>query len=193
MKQLFHHGQRSASGSVVSIESSESSTSTSSGSALNQSSGSAGESAIARADRFCKQLRLKPATRRRSASKPYACIATSKEVQKGLVVIDYQGENVSGIVPLREYEKIFDGCIRYCTDMSEDSSRKEIVRLVRQKKETLTHDFNIILPTDFDFVRCINRQVRIIDGDIPFDGNGISQIYKNGAIYVRLNCATQEY
>ena len=27
----------------------------------------------------------------------------------------------------------------------------------------------------------------MIDGDTPFDGSGISQVYKNGAIYVRLN------
>ncbi len=49
------------------------------------------------------------------------------------------------------------------------------------------HDFSCLEPNDFNFVRCINRQVRLIDGDIPFDGNGINQMYKSGAIYVRLN------
>ena len=36
-------------------------------------------------------------------------------------------------------------------------------------------------------LKCANRRVKSIDGDAPFDGSGISQIYRNGAIYVRLN------
>ena len=70
--------------------------------------------------------------------------------------------------------------------MCEDEIREEIVRLVRQKESDL-HDLNCLMPSDFDFVRCANRRVKSIDGDAPFDANGISQIYRNGAIYVRLN------
>ena len=40
---------------------------------------------------------------------------------------------------------------------------------------------------DFDFVRCANRKIRAIDGDAPFDGAGISQVYGSGSIYIRLN------
>ena len=69
--------------------------------------------------------------------------------------------------------------------------RQEIVRLVRQK-ENETHSLDCLMPEDFDFVRCANRRVRIIDGDAPFDGSGITQVYKNGAIYVRLNTQTLE-
>ena len=60
------------------------------------------------------------------------------------------------------------------------------MRLVRQKESDL-HDLNFLMPSDFDFVGHANRQVKSIDGDVPFDTNGISQIYRNGAIYVRLN------
>ena len=42
-------------------------------------------------------------------------------------------------------------------------------------------------PEDFDFVQCANRRIGIIDGDTPFNGSGISQVYKIGAVYVRLN------
>lgn len=60
------------------------------------------------------------------------------------------------------------------------------MRLVRQK-ESDTHDLNCLMASDLDFVRCANRQVKSSDGDAPFDASGISQIYRNGAIYVRLN------
>ena len=70
--------------------------------------------------------------------------------------------------------------------MSEFQIRKEIVRLVRQK-ESVTHNLDQIAEEDFDFVKVANHRVRVIDGDAPFDANGIGHVYKNGAIYVRLN------
>ena len=70
--------------------------------------------------------------------------------------------------------------------MSEDDIRQEILCLIRQK-DSITHSLKVITPNDFDFVRCANRRVRRIDGDAPFDGAGISQVYSNGAIYIRLN------
>ena len=60
--------------------------------------------------------------------------------------------------------------------MSEDEIRQEIVRLLRQK-ESVTHSIQLVMPNDFDFVRCANKKVRAIDGDSPFDGDGISQVY----------------
>ncbi len=101
-------------------------------------------------------------------------------MQKGLVLVDYQGDTDSE-VSLNEYQKLYDGCMRYNSDMSESDIKKEIVRLVRLKK-ILTHDLHLIEPNDFNFVRCVNRQVKTIDGDAPFDASGISQVYKNGCI-----------
>ena len=101
-------------------------------------------------------------------------------------MIDFQGENLAEVAPFQEYQKLYDGCMRYHSDMSEDEIRQEIVRLVR-KKQTDTHSLHCLMPEDFDFVRCANRRVRVIDSDTPFDGSGISHVYKNGAIYVRLN------
>lgn len=76
--------------------------------------------------------------------------------------------------------------MRYRSDMKEDEIRDEITRLLKQKRSD-THNLDLLTPEDFDFVWCANRRVRIIDGDTPFDGSGIAQVYKNGAIYVPLN------
>ena len=75
--------------------------------------------------------------------------------------------------------------MRYPVDMREDI-QEEITRLLRQK-QCDTHDLDRLTPEDFGFVRCANRRKWIIDGDAHFDGSGISQVYKNGAVYVRLN------
>lgn len=60
------------------------------------------------------------------------------------------------------------------------------VRLVKLKKIP-THDLECIIPESFSFVKVSNRKVRPLDGDMPCDGKGVSRIYKNGSMYVRLN------
>ena len=140
-----------------------------------------------RVDRALKQIRPgKNIHHRRRNYKPYSRTPCGKEIQKGLVLIDFQGDHSADVVPLREYEKLYDGCIRYRSDMKEDEIRDEITRLLRQKKSD-THNLDLLTPEDFDFVPCANRRVRVIDGDTPFDSSGIAQVYKNGAVYVRLN------
>lgn len=39
--------------------------------------------------------------------------------------------------------------------------------------------------SDFEFVKCANRRVKGVDGDAVFDGNGIKELYKSGAVYVQ--------
>lgn len=34
-------------------------------------------------------------------------------------------------------------------------------------------------------VKCANRRVKGVDGDAVFDGNGIKELYKSGAVYVQ--------
>ena len=135
--------------------------------------------------------RIRPGKSHRKSYKPYKS-PVGKEVQKSLVLIDFQGEQSSDVVPLKDYEKLYDGCIRYRSSMSEHQIRKEIVRLVRQK-ESITHALDRLAEDDFDFVRVANRRVRVIDGDAPFDANGIAHVYKNGAIYIRLNTQLLEH
>ena len=105
-----------------------------------------------------------------------------------MIVIDYQvNENeASEVLPLHEYEKIYDGSIRFFSDDSEEIIRHEIVRLI-QNKQTDMYNFTGLAITDIDFVRCSNKRVRGVDGDVPFDANGIKQFYRNGGLYVRFN------
>ena len=145
---------------------------------------------LSRTEGLCRKIRQgKGFNRRKGFYKGYKL--TGKELQKNLVLIDYQGEEATEVAPLREYEKIYDGCMRFKSDMKESDIREEICRLVSMK-ESITHSLGALSPSDFDFVRCANRRVRAIDGDTPFDASGISQVYKNGAIYVRLNTPSLE-
>ena len=134
---------------------------------------------IARAGDVCQKLR----NRRSYSKKIKRC--SNKEMQKGSVVINFQNKSVSDGV-LRVKEILYDGLMRYMTDMSEGDIREEIVRLVRQK-HIPSHDLQRIESKDFDFVQCVNKHTKCIDGDVPFDACGITQVYMNGSIYVRLN------
>lgn len=79
------------------------------------------ESAIARADRVLRQLRPGKSIRnRRNNYKPYGRSTSIKEIQKGLVLIDFQGDHPSEVVPFRDYGKLYDGCMRYRSDMREE-------------------------------------------------------------------------
>ena len=147
------------------------------------------ESLLCRAERICKERLNRPGKqsfkRSKRAVKPYD--RPPKQLQKNLVLIDYQSDNQNEeVLSLSDYDKIFNGCIRYNSDMSEIEIREQIVKQLVQK-DSLTHDLPSTLPSSFDFVRCANRKVRSIDGDVPFDASGINQVYKNSSIYVRCN------
>ena len=45
------------------------------------------------------------------------------------------------VTVLPDYDKIYDGCMRYDTDMSETEIREEISRLLKQKG-SVTHDMS---------------------------------------------------
>ena len=122
---------------------------TSSSASANTSSTSQSESPITRVDRALKHIRRgKSIHQRRRNYKPYS---SGKEVQKGLVLIDFQGDHPTDVLPLREYEKLYDGCMRYRSDMKEDEIRDEITRLLKQKRSD-THNLDLLTPEDFDFV-----------------------------------------
>ena len=50
------------------------------------------------------------------------------------MVIDYPGPRPAAVMTLREYEKVFDGSIRFSGSMDEDDIREEIVRVVSSKE-----------------------------------------------------------
>ena len=129
LHRLFH--SRSTNESKQSPPSSTSTT------APGTSGSSRSERMLSNASMLCNKIRPgKGIQSRRKTYKPYKC-PMGKEVQKTLVLIDYQGDQPSEVMPLKEYEKLYDGCIRYQSNMSEFQIRKEIVRLVRQKEVPL--------------------------------------------------------
>ena len=146
------------------------------------------ESLVERASRLCKELRSDPAKvlSKHSKGGKKRKRESIKEYQKNLVVIDYPGRNPCDVTPLREYDKLLDGSIRFSSNMDEEGIREEIARILREKS-SCTHDLSGIKINHFIFVRCANKKVRVPDGDSPFDSKGICQTYTHGAIYVRLN------
>ena len=122
-----------------------------------------GSDLIARATRLCKDLRSDSSKilsrhsrrqKRRTASAPYT---HTRQYQKGLVVIDYPGPCPAAVMTLREYEKVFDGSIRFSGSMDEDDIREEIVRVVSSKEGDIIHDLSNLQPQDFIFVKCSNK------------------------------------
>ena len=105
------------------------------------STSSSGESLLARADSLCKHLRagkmmnMHANTRQKARKGPkYPYERARKEIHKCLVAISFQGDKPHELLALHEWEKIFDGNIKYYSDQSEDEIRNEIVRLLRLKK-----------------------------------------------------------
>ena len=112
------------------------------------------------------------------------CKAPCKEWTKGFLLIDYQGQSEEcECITLFEYQKIYDSLLKISSAMSESNVRNEIVRLV-QLKHLPTHDFNQMTCASFDFVRVYNKKVRQIDGDVPFEGTGVTHMYRHGSVYV---------
>ena len=74
---------------------------------------------------------------------------------------------LSADVLLKQSEKLYDGLIRFYSEMLETHISNEIAHLLKTKKFT-SHDFQ---PSDFDCVRCVNNRIKTIDGDTHFDAN----------------------
>lgn len=147
------------------------------------------ESFTKKAERLCDKFISGTITQGsvRRKRRPAASVPRVKEWMKNIVLIDYQGQRENDVLPLYDYNKIFDGLISLNSEMSEEDVRQEIVRLVHLKSLP-THNLERLTTYSFSFVRVVNRKVRCLDGDVSCgDGKGINCIYKSGSIYVRLN------
>ena len=101
------------------------------------------ESLVERASRLCKELRSDPAKvpSKHSKGGKKRKRESIKEYQKNLLVIDYHGRNPCDVTPLREYDKLLDGSIRFSSNMDEEDIREEIARILREKS-SCTHDLS---------------------------------------------------
>ena len=69
--------------------------------------------------------------------------------------------------------------------MSEDCVREKISSLLKRKKSDI-NDFSQVSTNDFQSVRCVNRRIRVPDGEATYDYDGLRELYRTGSIYVRL-------
>ena len=145
------------------------------------------ETVLGRAERMLTQLRSGPLAlpsgrrRRRHIGK------LSKEYQRNLVVIDFPA-----VQTLHDYDKVCVGVLRFDLKMTEMEVREEICRQAKETK-TLIHDLSEISRDDFHFVKVVNRRIREPGGNGVYDGNGLKELYRSGAIYVRLAKSFEVY
>lgn len=145
------------------------------------------KSLITRASRLIRELHSDPLSvteRHTRRKRPHTKIKNAREYQRNLVVIDYV-ENPPSVQVLRDYDRVYDGPLRFTSCMSEDEIREEIASLLSMKKDSF-HNFEWLCCEDFQFVKCANRRVRVPDGGSDFNGETLKTMFKSGSIYVRL-------
>ena len=147
------------------------------------------EDVITKANRLLTGLRTSPAAilgqRSRSKKKRRRPSFVEKELNKNLVLIEFLGHSPPEVQVLHDYYKLYEGSLSFTMSMTEAEIRKKIASHIREKK-SLFNDYEAIGDNDFAFVRCINRKIRVPDGEMTFDANGIRRVYHSGAIYVQL-------
>lgn len=149
--------------------------------------GTSRSSLVARASRLITQLKSKPGaiTERHTKKRKRTKLSSySREFTRNLIVIDFQGFAPPQNRTLYDFDKVYEGTVTLNCSMSEDEVRTEIVSLVKCKKSDL-HEFDDLEENDFQFVKCANRRIRVPDGVINCDGNGVKTLYRSGSIYIR--------
>ena len=86
-----------------------------------------------------------------------------RQYQRNIIVVDYPGPKRPAVQVLHDYDKVYEGTLRFDSKMSEDDIRYEICQMVKLKK-SMFFDFTEITSDDFVFVKCTNRRLRIPDG-----------------------------
>ena len=80
-----------------------------------------------------------------------------------------------------EHDKVCDGTVLNSASITEEVQR-EITEALK-KKDSAVFNFCEVKGNDFEFVKCANRKIRVIDGDHSYDGKVVKQLY-GGSIYV---------
>ena len=153
-----------------------------------------GSNLLARCDDLLQKLRSDPSNslaRRLKRVKKRAPRSGSKRVRnedpvtKRLVVLNFPGNEVEEIMPVFENDVLVDGFFTVEHFDDECDVRGAIVELVK-KKQRDNHDFRGVTADDMEFVRVVNKKVRVPDGEVSYDAQGLCKVYPHGAVYVRL-------
>ena len=146
------------------------------------------EDIISKANRLLTSLRSDPSSvsgRHSKQRKRHHAAVGERGYQKNLVVIEFPGDSPPDVQALHDYDKLYEGSLTFSSSMTEEEIRERISNLVR-KKESLFNNYEAISNNDFEFVRCVNKRVKVPDGEIVYNGSTIRQIFPSGAVYVRL-------
>lgn len=92
------------------------------------------ETVIARAERMLTQLRSGPLAFPSNQRQRKHLGRRSKIYQRNLVVIDYPGAHAPTVHTLHDYDKVYEGVLRFDINMSERDVREEICRLAKGTK-----------------------------------------------------------
>ena len=73
-----------------------------------------------------------------------------------------------------------------------EAIRDEISSLIREKESDL-YDFSNIDTNDFQFIKCVNRRLRVPDGKPVYDGEGfLKEIFERNLLHSRMQKNTSE-
>ena len=101
-------------------------------------------------------------------------------------MLDYPRSASNEVQTIKEFDKLFDETVLISSLMSESDVRKEIADALHRKNSSI-YNFSLIQDKDFEFVKCVDKKVRLLDGENVYDAQLLKKLY-SGAIYVRLKC-----
>ena len=93
-----------------------------------------------------------------------SCVPNSRIRRKKSYAIGKKVKDVHyppAVHTLHEYDKVYQGVLVCNSKMSEDDIRAEICMLIHQETSDI-YDFSTVGPTDFEFVKCVNKHVRAV-------------------------------
>ena len=146
------------------------------------------EDVISKANRLLTSLHSDPSSvsgRHSKKRKRHRAAVGERGYQKNLVMIEFPGNSPPDVQVLHDYDKLYEGSLTFSSSMTEEEIRERIANLVR-KKQSLFNNYEAISDDDFEFVRCVNKRVKVPDGEIVYNGSGVRQLFPSGAVYVRL-------
>ena len=101
-------------------------------------------------------------------------------------MLDYPRSASNEVQTIKEFDKLFDGTVLISSSMSESNVRKEIADALHRKDSSI-YNFSLIQDKDFEFIKCVDKKVRLLDGENVYDAQLLKKLY-SGEIYVRLKC-----
>ncbi|CAH3183763.1 unnamed protein product, partial [Porites lobata] len=103
-----------------------------------------------------------------------------KEELRRLVALEYPGADVPEVDQFKDEMVVFDGLVIYSTVDPENAIRERITAKLRERR--VSHiDLSQCDKNDFEFVKVVNKKIRVPDGDEMFDARTLGGIYKHGA------------